>query len=309
MQQETLKKSYYAIIPANVRYDKNLTANAKLLYEEITALCNKRGYCWATNSYFADLYDVSKMTISKWIKSLVDCGYIKSEIIYKNDTKEIESRYITIVQYPINKSVDMPIDKKEDTYKQKDIYPINKKEYTPIYKKLKDNNTVYANNTFNNTKDNKEKFDRIEKEKSVENLNTEQSIICNSSSNEKTSSVNEIIENYCKTADLKNKDEVKELLLEWLKIRKESGAITTNKLIELNLDKLNEYAEGSKMEIEEYLRYIIMHGWKTFYPIHEHDNSVKSNLTSQNTRRYDDNYLEDFYDIAYNKLKSKLLNN
>ena len=152
MQQETLKKSYYAIIPANVRYDKNLTANAKLLYGEITALCNERGYCWATNSYFADLYDVSKMTISKWIKSLVDCGYIKSEIIYKNDTKEIESRYITVVQYPINKNADMGICKKEDTYKQKDIYPINKK--------LKDNNTVYINNTLNNTKENKEKFEK-----------------------------------------------------------------------------------------------------------------------------------------------------
>ena len=55
--------NYYAIIPANVRYDKTLRPNAKLLYGEITALSNTEGYCWATNSYFANLYDVESASI------------------------------------------------------------------------------------------------------------------------------------------------------------------------------------------------------------------------------------------------------
>lgn len=70
------KRNYYAIIPANVRYDENVRPNAKLLYGEITALCNERGYCWASNQYFAELYKVSKTSISLWIKDLINGGYI-----------------------------------------------------------------------------------------------------------------------------------------------------------------------------------------------------------------------------------------
>jgi hypothetical protein len=103
------KKSYYAVIPANVRYDKRLKPNAKLLYGEITALCNDKGYCWATNNYFSELYEVAKETISGWIKQLSVYGYIKIDLIYKEGTKEIINRYLRIIGYPINEKVNTPI--------------------------------------------------------------------------------------------------------------------------------------------------------------------------------------------------------
>ena len=90
------QKAYYAIIPADVRYDNELPANAKLLYGEITALTNEKGYCWAGNRYFADLYNVTTVTVSRWIKMLCDKGYLTSNIFYKNGTKEIESRQLSI---------------------------------------------------------------------------------------------------------------------------------------------------------------------------------------------------------------------
>lgn len=114
----TIKKSYYAIIPANVRYDKRLTPNAKLLYGEITALCNEKGFCWATNSYFADLYNVSKTSISQWVGSLVENGYVSLEIVYKEGSKEILHRYLRLITYPIQEIL-----------------------HTPIQENLKDNNT------------------------------------------------------------------------------------------------------------------------------------------------------------------------
>lgn len=92
--------SYYAIIPANVRYDQNLPGKAILLYGEITALCNQKGYCWASNDYFAKLYGVNSKSIQRWIKNLEDQGYISREVFYKKGTKEIERRNIRLNTTP-----------------------------------------------------------------------------------------------------------------------------------------------------------------------------------------------------------------
>tara|TARA_R100000995_G_C3463772_1_gene114553 strand:+ start:304 stop:900 length:597 start_codon:yes stop_codon:yes gene_type:complete len=88
--------TYYAIIPSDVRYS-NLKPNAKLLYGEITALSNKLGYCFASNSYFAELYGVSKNTVSRWISDLTKLGFITVQI-ERNSNKEIIKRIIGIVK-------------------------------------------------------------------------------------------------------------------------------------------------------------------------------------------------------------------
>lgn len=121
--------SYFAIIPANVRYDKRLSANAKLLYGEITALSNKNGICFATNQYFANLYGLSSISISRLIKTLKDNGYISTQITYKKGTNEIDKRYIQICKEGINNF-----------------------DNTPININVKENNTSNTNNTsINNT--------------------------------------------------------------------------------------------------------------------------------------------------------------
>lgn len=92
---EDIQRNYYAVIPANVRYDKRLKLIARLLYGEITALCNEKGYCWASNRYFAELYEVSNNTISSAISQLEEFGHIKC--VYDKTQQNNDKRKIFIV--------------------------------------------------------------------------------------------------------------------------------------------------------------------------------------------------------------------
>lgn len=132
--------NYYAVIPAIVRYDKELSPLARLMYGEIAALSNKEGYCWANNSYFAELYNVTKETVSRWLAQLEKKKYIKTTLIYKNGTKQIINRHIYIFN---------TIDGNINTLLTKKSIGIDKNINTPIDKKIKDNNTS-NNNTSNN---------------------------------------------------------------------------------------------------------------------------------------------------------------
>lgn len=117
------KSNYYAIIPATIRYSRDLKPNEKLLYGEITALANRYGYCYAQNRYFAELYNVSIETVSRWLSHLQKLGFIKIEI-RRNENKEIIARYIYIVDTP---------------YCQKNQYPYCQNSQYPIDEKVKEN--------------------------------------------------------------------------------------------------------------------------------------------------------------------------
>lgn len=113
--------NYYAVIPANVRYDPRLKPNEKLLYGEITALSQKDGYCFATNRYFADLYKVTKATASAWVSHLRELGYIGVDMVM-TQAGEIDMRRITILpenpenfEYPTRKKGIPPPEKAEGT--------------------------------------------------------------------------------------------------------------------------------------------------------------------------------------------------
>jgi hypothetical protein len=140
-----MQKSYYAVIPANVRYSKDVPDGAKLLYGEITALANETGYCWASNSYFAGLYGKSPDTISRWVSQLAAAGFIQA-IVDKGKANERQI-WLAEPKGAIRKNADRGIGKNAARLSAKMPNPYRQKSVDPIGKNAEQNNTV--NNTLN----------------------------------------------------------------------------------------------------------------------------------------------------------------
>ena len=238
MEQEK-DVSFYAIIPANVRYDKDLPANAKLHYGEITALCNKKGYCWSSNEYFANLYGVSKVSISNWVNLLVRKGYITSEIEYKDGTKEFYKRYLKIVYEPIKENFNTPIKENFNT---------------PIKENFKENNTVFNNTIMNNTSDNKETINS--KEKKLTEAQEIQKII-----DDNFKYNNELYETYNEFNKMRNKS------------KKASNTLYANKQI---INKLNKMTNDDNEKIE-IINQSIINGWIGIFPLKKNNQYNNSN--------------------------------
>ena len=263
--------AYYAVIPANVRYDTRLSPLAKLLYGEITCLCQKEGFCWATNAYFAKVYKKRKDWISRVINLLAKCGYISIELKYKTGTKEIEARYISLRDVSYKKT----ITEKHDT-------PIVEKHDTPIVEKHKENNT-----SINNI--NIKKVSKKERQlKTDKNLigglkNNSNSISQKQTKAKKTKpksiSFDEIIDAYTENEDLRKE------LKEHLKTRKQKKAALTNRALELSLKKLDKLADNDEEKIQ-IVQNSIINGWVGFFELNEKDKNKLNNHSSYNLDEY-----------------------
>lgn len=128
--------NYYSIIPAHVRYDKELKPMEVIMYGELTALSNKYGYSYASNNYFAELYNVHKKTVSTWISNLKEKGYIDTVVIRDENMTVTERRIYITAPYPSNHGEGYP-----------------QKSGDPIHKKTEENNTRINNIRINRDSD------------------------------------------------------------------------------------------------------------------------------------------------------------
>lgn len=97
---EESRPGYYAVIPADVRYDDSIPPNAKLLYGEISALINSDGFCYATNAYFCKIYGFSDPTISRLISQLEKAGYIQRQLEKDSSGQVVRRKLFLSVSVP-----------------------------------------------------------------------------------------------------------------------------------------------------------------------------------------------------------------
>jgi uncharacterized phage protein (TIGR02220 family) len=149
-------------IPDKVRYNNELTFFARLIYTDILSLAKKENFCFATNQYFADLYNVSQKTVSISIKELEKEFCISVEL-----TKDSRGTYrkitplhfigITKTSNRMEENVKRGITKTSNGY-NKNVKPVLQNIPTGMEENVKPKEYI-TNNIEINIENNKEKSD------------------------------------------------------------------------------------------------------------------------------------------------------
>ena len=113
-------------IPIEILTANKLSDKEKIIYAIVIYLSKENQYCFLTNKTISELLNISVTQVSNLINSLKSKEYIDTELIYKENTKQVEMRKL------------IPI-KNEDTYLRKVKYPLQANFNTPIKEKFKNN--------------------------------------------------------------------------------------------------------------------------------------------------------------------------
>ena len=130
-------------IPIEILTDKNLSDKEKHIYSLVIFLSQEKQYCFCTNKTISKLLNISVTQVSKLVNSLKDKEYINIEMIYKENSKEVDVRKLIPIEekfkdnkYNINKYKNTN-NKRLCNYEQRDY---DKEGF--------DWNSLYANNNF-----------------------------------------------------------------------------------------------------------------------------------------------------------------
>ena len=86
---------FYITVQNDVLESDTLSERAKLLYAFIESLSHQKGYCFATNRFFATNFKVSKSTINRHLVELKNANYVRMETVTEENGNRL--RYI----YPL----------------------------------------------------------------------------------------------------------------------------------------------------------------------------------------------------------------
>lgn len=126
---------YFIAVPRIILNDQTCSQTDKLVYGVINSLSNNKEYCYASNSYFANMLSVKEKTISNSINNLKRKKYIDVKFVNRQ-------RRIYLNETIVSKENSKVLEKNEDKNIVKN-YQYKRKEYTRKNNKTTNNLIPY----------------------------------------------------------------------------------------------------------------------------------------------------------------------
>lgn len=208
-----LNSKGYGTIAKLAMQDRNLDITAKAIYAYFNSFTGAGNCCFPTRDKICYDLKISNDTFSKYLKQLVENGYVTVEQVK-------EKGRFSHNTYTINHTIS-PCPKISDT------------ENIGIDKVDTNNNNLNINNNIKNNNNNKES---------------------------KKENYNKIIDEYT------TNEELKQALIEFIKMRKLLKKPLSNNALSLNCSKLNKLANSDYEKIE-IVNQSVMNSWLGFYPL------------------------------------------
>lgn len=124
------KKNWNLIVPSVILFDNNLSSTEKILLSLIHSLSNETGYCYASNKYLSEVFNMNKVALSNILTHLENKQYIIRSV-ERNEKKQIVKRGIKI-------KIEIPIYKKMNR-------GITQNSNDTIHEKMKENKDIINN--------------------------------------------------------------------------------------------------------------------------------------------------------------------
>ena len=108
--------NFYVTLQNEVLENDTLTERAKLLYAFIELLSHQKGYCFATNKFFATNFKVSKSTINRHLVELKNANYVRMETVTEENGNRLRYIYPLLRQGGASKTAIPPCQERREPH-------------------------------------------------------------------------------------------------------------------------------------------------------------------------------------------------
>ena len=96
MEYKSVKREFKGVwIPKEIWLNEELNLQERIMLSEIDSFETAKG-CFASNAYLGKIMRLSPSRVSGIISKLIRLDYVKSKLIYKPHSKEVDKRILKI---------------------------------------------------------------------------------------------------------------------------------------------------------------------------------------------------------------------